>query len=150
MAIAKHSLFVMDGDTWNYTDLSSLDDRKIGAISGYSYGYLKENYLDSNMGNNVTLVFGDKPLAQLVNLLKVGRVDTIAAEEKVLRLFLKNNGAELKVRNAGVAYTEEVFVGFNANLKGAAYILEKINSFPTQERAEEIFELYVGEDKPGS
>ncbi|MEP1932862.1 MAG: transporter substrate-binding domain-containing protein [Roseibium sp.] len=143
MAYARHALFVRETDTWTYDGLDSLDNRRIGAISGYSYGYLKETYLDQNEHDNVQLVYGEKPFRQLLKQLETGRVDTIVAEERVLMYFLRNKPEISRPRNAGIAFKEEIYIGFYPDHPDAQKITKALDAYPLRSRGDALLGHYM-------
>lgn len=112
IAQARHSFFVKQESKWRYRGPMSLTSRKLGAVQSYSYGDFREKFIVNNM-DIVYFVYGTDPLHQLVKMLEVGRIDTLIAEERVLRNHLLEHAHQMQLKNAGVASVEDIYIGFS-------------------------------------
>lgn len=86
-------LFVQAGDDWKYTgQLSQLKERKLGVVTGYSYGDEFDQFSEDNKGKQIFFVSGQEPLKMNIKKLKAGRLDTILDGEAAVRWKLKQMG----------------------------------------------------------
>ncbi|NVK37743.1 MAG: transporter substrate-binding domain-containing protein [Gammaproteobacteria bacterium] len=77
------TFYVMKQDAWRYDQaLTSLKNRQIGTISGYSYGKTLDQYFAEN---KVQEVSGDHALDTNIKKLLSGRIDTIIESEYVMQ-----------------------------------------------------------------
>lgn len=121
LAMAHHSLFTCPDSDWTYTGLESLTAIRLGVIQEYSYGGLHEAYIAPNehSAERLMVLSGNQVLPRLVQLLEMGRIDALAAEEKVLNHHYQRQGRINPLRNAGLAYQEELYIAFTpASPKG--------------------------------
>ncbi|MFO7788572.1 MAG: transporter substrate-binding domain-containing protein [Halospina sp.] len=115
LAMAHHSLFTLPGSNWTYMGLDSLAPIRLGVIQEYSYGGLYDDYIQPNESNNERLMVlsGNQVLPRLIQLLEMGRIDALAAAEKVLDHHYSQEGRINPLRNAGRAYQEELYIAFS-------------------------------------
>ncbi|WP_077530081.1 substrate-binding periplasmic protein [Vreelandella utahensis] len=115
LAMAHHSLFTLPGSNWTYMALDSLASIRLGVIQEYSYGGLYDDYIQPNETNDERLMVlsGNEVLPRLIQLLEMGRIDALAAEEKVLEYHYRQQGRINPLRNAGLAYQEELYIAFS-------------------------------------
>ena len=114
LAIAHHSLFTRPDSNWTYTGLESLGNIRLGVVQEYSYGGLYDAYIapNENDAERLMVLSGNQVLPRLIRLLEMGRIDALAAEEKVLNHHYQNEGRINRLRNAGLAYQEELYIAF--------------------------------------
>ncbi len=89
---------------WQFTDIKSLSNAgSIAVISGYAYGGEDSNFKAflATHPQQVSEIFGDKPLEKSINLLMKGRVDTFIETELVAQYHLMKMGVNNQVRAAG-------------------------------------------------
>ncbi|MEQ6886962.1 transporter substrate-binding domain-containing protein [Salicola sp. Rm-C-2C1-2] len=115
LALAHHSLFTLPDSDWRYTGLDSLPAVRLGVIHEYSYGGLFNDYIEPNEDNaeRLMVLSGNEVLPRLIQLLKMERIDALAAEEKVLNYHYERDGRTTPLRNAGLAYQEELYIAFS-------------------------------------
>jgi polar amino acid transport system substrate-binding protein len=88
--------FVAKSDPWKFSGTASLEGKKLGAISGYTYSDVINEYIKKNQGSGkVSLVSGDKtPTQRLVSMLLSNpqRVNVVVEDVSVIRYALKKLG----------------------------------------------------------
>lgn len=82
--------YINKGDFWRFTNLDSLKDTSLGAITDYSYNALVNEYIDNNKNNKnrVQLETGDDALRVNIDKLLSGKVRTIIEAENVMKHYL--------------------------------------------------------------
>lgn len=115
LAVARFSFYTMPSSSWEYEGLESLADLRLGVIQDYSYGGLRADYIEPNEGDSSRLVMlrGDQVLPRLVQMLELGRIDALIAEERVLEHYFQSNGRDNTLRHAGLARKEALYVAFS-------------------------------------
>ncbi|MDK8465678.1 transporter substrate-binding domain-containing protein [Marinobacter sp. SS13-12] len=128
LANAHHSFFTLPTSAWEYQGLESLKDIRIGVIQDYSYGGLYEDYIKENQDNEsrVVILRGDRVLPRLVEMLGLGRIDVLVAEERVLNYHFALSGQENPLRHAGLANEEALYVAFSPALDDGAEFAEAL------------------------
>ncbi|KAA8977784.1 transporter substrate-binding domain-containing protein [Halospina sp. K52047b] len=136
LAMAHHSLFTLPDNDWTYTSLESLAAIRLGVIQEYSYGGLHDDYIQPNESNNRRLMVlsGNQVLPRLIQLLEMGRIDALAAEEKVLEYHYSQEGRINPLRNAGLAYQEELYIAFSPAKPDGRELADALNRGMTKLR----------------
>lgn len=119
-----HTFFVRRDDTWRYRDLASLARRKLGVVSGYSYGDLHHRYVQPHAedADRVLIVTGSEPLERLLEFLVVRRIDTLIEDRTAFRYNLRGREALALVKPAGVFAKETIYIAFSpANERAPEY-----------------------------
>lgn len=130
LATAQHSFFTLPNSAWEYQGLESLKNIRIGVIQDYSYGGLYEDYIKENQDNEsrVVMLRGDQVLPRLVKMLRLGRIDVLVAEKRVLGYHFNPSGrGENPLRYAGLANEEALYVAFSPALDDGAELAEALD-----------------------
>lgn len=129
LATARHSFFTLPSASWRYDGLESLEQVRIGVIQDYSYGGLYEAYIEPNQGNidRLAILRGDRVLPRLVEMLNLGRIDALVAEERVLDYYFISRGLVNPLRHAGLAGTEPLYVAFSPALDDGRALAESLD-----------------------
>ena len=114
IGVASQCFYTLQNSSWVFTDLNSLNDISLGAIESYSYGRLKELYIDPNKENpqKIQLITGDSPLERNIRKLILGRIDAIIEDENVIQFELNRINSEIKLKNAGLFQKEDIYLAF--------------------------------------
>jgi polar amino acid transport system substrate-binding protein len=93
--IVNTLFFVLEGKTWRYNDVSSLNEIRIAVTAGYSYFPKLDKYIATHKENpaRITELFGENPVTQGIKLLQNGKVDVFIEDERVF----KGNSLLLKI-----------------------------------------------------
>ena len=112
--------FVAKGDPWKFNGTASLEGKKLGAISGYTYSDVINEYIKKNQGSGkVSLVSGDKtPTQRLVSMLLSNpqRVNVVVEDLSVIAYALKQLGSPVdSLQEAGDdgKPDEGIFIAFS-------------------------------------
>ncbi|GGD59147.1 substrate-binding periplasmic protein [Lacimicrobium alkaliphilum] len=96
------SLWVLPEFKWRYQRIASLSDVILGVSAGYSYGADIDGYVaDPRNQNYIHVLFGTKPLAQGLKMLKAGRIDVMVEDESVFRYHVDQFPDGIPYVNAG-------------------------------------------------
>lgn len=115
-------LMVRTESTWNYRNIVSFRDVKLGVIKDYSYWPSLDTYIEKKAGDGVVIVEGDAPLSELMQLLVDRKVEVIAESEPVLLWHLRAN--EIDRSQFRVVYKHEaepIYVAFAPNDAGRRF-----------------------------
>lgn len=128
LAYARHSFFTLPSDTWTYSGLSSLKQKRIGVIQGYSYGGLYRDYIKMNQDDEsrVIVLRGNQVLPRLIEMLRLGRIDALVAEEQVINYHFASSDRKNPLRYAGLANKEALYVAFSPALNDGAELAEAL------------------------
>ncbi|MDK8463466.1 transporter substrate-binding domain-containing protein [Marinobacter sp. SS13-12] len=128
LASAHHSVFTLPNKTWEYQGLKSLKDVRIGVIQDYSYGGLYEDYIKGNQDNEsrVVVLRGDRALDRLVEMLRLGRIDVLVAEKRVVQYHFQSRGQDNPLRYAGLVNEEPLYVAFSPAIPDGAELAEAL------------------------
>ena len=102
-ALDAMTFFVNDGDNWQFNTVESLNNRKVGSISGYKYG----EPFDSWIEKNGYVLAGNNALDRNIKMLQTKRIDTIIESELVMGAKLQSLNATEYVKSAGNTGTLE-------------------------------------------
>lgn len=121
LAHIQHVFFTSLESRWQYTDYASLNNIKLGVIKAYSYGDLLESYIEPNSHDNerLTILHGDDELGRLIGLLNENKINAFVEERSIVEYFLKNSAASPKLRVAGVADEEGIYIAFSPKIKNS-------------------------------
>lgn len=82
---SKNTFFVLKKSKWVYTDPASIKQVKLGAIEGYSYSEIIDEYIKANKKNGkVVFTRGEEALQLMINRLLTGKVDVIVEDASVM------------------------------------------------------------------
>ncbi len=143
------ALVVREGDNFQYDGITSLFNRRLGAIAGYHYdsGAI-DDYIATNARNQdrVHLLRGEEVSKNLIRLLLAGRVDTLIEYDFV---FEFNAARMAEGYQAKIAYREpgvDLWVGFTPQRpespRWAAMVDEGIRELLQSGRLAQILSKY--------
>jgi polar amino acid transport system substrate-binding protein len=106
--------YVKKKNKWNYTSLKSLENKEIGAISGYSYGEPFDKWSRSH-SSNIQFLFGTfNPTLRNFNKLLIERIDVFIEDHNVANYIMNKHQITNKFRSAGVnGEAQPVYIGFS-------------------------------------
>ena len=114
--------FVKSDNSWQFTDLNSLLDKRVGIINGYAYGEDFDAFVTAN-----PTVFsglgGSDALDKNIRKLSAGRVDVLVESPNVMRAKLQEMGVS-NVKQAGtLGEPAEMFIACSpAKASSQSYI----------------------------
>ncbi|MGS0681878.1 substrate-binding periplasmic protein [Shewanella sp. 125m-7] len=115
-----NDFFTNNHTDWQFTDLSSLDNKHIASTLGYDYGSVLNKYLKQHHTHFQTS--GETPLTTHLHLLGKSRVDAILGNRYVIDYTAKQNGYSKRIRYAGSeGEPTPLYVGFSRSDKGREY-----------------------------
>ena len=124
--------FAMKSNSWQYSNIRSLNDVKLGSIKGYDYGDELNSYIQSVVDteeSNVHQMYGNEAVTRSIQFLKKGRIDVFVEAGPVFWYHAKQLGLSDKVQTVGyVSKPEPCFIAFSPNIersKGLALALDK-------------------------
>lgn len=123
---SRMCFFTKEEDSWLYTGLPSLDDRKVSIVQGYSYGLIMDEYIKSAV-NSVSLIHGLKLTKRRVGQLMNGRIDTILEDENVLKYQINSLGIDVKLKKSGCLDREGLYIAFSPKLKSSNDYIKILN-----------------------
>jgi polar amino acid transport system substrate-binding protein len=123
IAYATHSFFVLQNSTWEYSGIEALKAIQLGVIQDYSYGSLRQNYIEAALlaGGSIQEVNGNRALLLNLRKLRAERIDALVAEVSVFGQLLNSQKLESSVRNAGLADREPIHIAFSPRRKEALH-----------------------------
>lgn len=115
-------LMVRTDSTWNYSNLVSFRNVKLGVIKDYSYWPSLDEYIEAKAGDAVVVVEGDAPLGELMSLLTQRKVEVIAESEPVLLWHLRaNNIDRAQFRVVYKHQAEPIYLAFSPTPDGRRF-----------------------------
>ncbi|WP_214131765.1 substrate-binding periplasmic protein [Alteromonas oceanisediminis] len=128
--LSPNSLFVKSDTEWEYNGISSLNDVRLGVISGYDYGAVMNDYIRSRLfydNNRMIQVFGDNATKRNIDLLRLGRVDVIVENAIVFWYQVADDGDANRFREVSTGDSPKAcHIAFSPVIKDAN---ELVNAF---------------------
>lgn len=119
--VTKSCFFKEPHLPWMFKGIDSMNEVKIGVINDYSYGDVIDGYIETGKASNgVQVVGGDNPLKLNVNKILKGRIDVLLEDPAVLGFYLKAEGKQDKLVNAGCTEGDPLFASFSPSNKASA------------------------------
>lgn len=114
----RTGLWAMPGTQWRYQGLLSLSQVVLGVSAGYSYGSEIDAYVaDPRNQNYIHVLFGTKPLAQGLRMLRASRIDVMVEDESVFRYHVEQQADSSRYIKVGVidnpAADSSVYIAFS-------------------------------------
>ena len=97
VSLTEYCFYVPEDESWRYTGLESLDNIRIVATSGYTYGESMDAYIAENLDEGVTLIKGSKIPNRLRKLIRRERFDALLDD----RLLFESSQNATGLVNAG-------------------------------------------------
>ncbi|NOH73342.1 amino acid ABC transporter substrate-binding protein [Vibrio pectenicida] len=91
------TFYVNNGDSWKFNSIESLDGKKIGTISGYSYSETVDNWLETN----AHAISGNNALEKNIKKLQSKRIDVVIESKLVMDAKLKEMNLTGQIVSAG-------------------------------------------------
>lgn len=116
LKMSSNTLFTRVESDWRFTGLASLEGMRLGAVRGYDYGELLNNYIASYSLDpaRVSVLSGDNPVARNIKQLLRGRIDVFVESSPVFWYSVKNLKVAQLLREAGqVEAAEDCYVAFS-------------------------------------
>lgn len=100
---SSNTFWAMDGTTWRYTGMGSLDQVKLIVIDGYSYSEALDAYIEQHADDGKVLVV--KPIRRAamtaISNLVARKADAVVEDVNVMRQTLKDMAMEGRVIQIG-------------------------------------------------
>ena len=126
-AHSDNHFFTLPGSTWTFVDPSSLDAITLGVVKDYTYLPFVDERVASK--KKIMEATGDRPLGQLIKLLRAKRVDALIENKLVLAAALQSEAKPEALRDAGTAgKIDNIYLGICAKRPNAAKLLELLES----------------------
>ncbi len=104
--------YVKRENKWQYEDVRSLRNMKLGLVIGETYPGL-ESYIAENR-NMIQFIASDDAYERNLKKLVAGRVDVITDNENVIDYYASMNGVTAEIRKAGyLTKPEKLFAAFS-------------------------------------
>lgn len=126
MGSNKECFYVKTKDPWEFTNVNSLKNRKIGAAQSYAYSAELMSYLREHT-EDVFKAHGDNPLMLNIQKLQEGKINTIVENPFVFNYYTENKKIRDNFEEAGCTEGDPLYIGFspkNPRSKEFAKILE--------------------------
>lgn len=112
MGSNKDCFYVKSKDPWEFTNITSLKNRKIGTVESYAYSAELMSYMNDHP-ESILKSHGENPLLLNIDNLKSGKTNTIIENPFVFNYFTEN----LKIRDdfeeAGCTAGDPLYIGFS-------------------------------------
>lgn len=103
-------------DAWSYNGITSLENKRVGIISSYTYGEPLNTYIKLNLNDNKKIypVSGNAAIRYCMTKLKQGKIDIYVDDCKVIEHTIKSIGDpyEYKVAHK-MPKIDDLYVTFN-------------------------------------
>jgi polar amino acid transport system substrate-binding protein len=116
LGVSINKFYVRKADPWRFKGVTSLNNRRLGAITDYSYGVVMDAYIKKNRANGkrISLLNGDNALQLLISMLFDKRIDVIIENSMVMDYGISQSKAWDKLQDAGTdGNTHNVYIGFS-------------------------------------
>lgn len=130
---SQEGFFVKKGSAWRFNGIESLEGISIGAIAGYAYNDVINDYIEKNKDEfkSVQLAYGDDALNANVKKLLLGRIGALVENVDVMAQYINENNKGEEIEFAGSPPTDvqsKLYIAFspaNPNAKKYADILSQ-------------------------
>ena len=138
IATVRHQFYTLPTSNWTFQGLESLESVLLGVIQDYSYGQLYDSYIEPNHKDpeRIVTLRGDDVLGRLIELLRLGRIDVLVAEEGVIGDFFGSRTQPNPLRPAGLASREDLYVAFSPRLPNGQTLAQTFG-----QRLQEVIQL---------
>lgn len=137
--------YTLKSSSWLYTGIESLENQKLGIISGYSYGDIQE-YIDRERqnGSTVQYVSSSHSIEQNLQKLMLGRLTVLVDWSPVVLYYAEKNGLRESIRSAGKGGNRTpLYLGFNREKRYLGDLWDKsFLELMNNGKLEEILEKY--------
>jgi len=126
---ATHTFYVKKDNPWRYKGLDTLKEISLGIITKYSYGNLLDDYIKPNKGGGkVQTNSGNNALDRNIQKLSLGRIDALIEDKYVFNNYLHSTQSLDEFTDAGVAYSEKVYIAFSPKIAKSKYYAEILSN----------------------
>ena len=127
-AQSANAFFVKKESKWQYTDIDSLQNVRLGIINGYSYGNRIDDYIKKNMhnSNKVQAISGNRAIYHNAKKLLFNSIDVMVEDPYVLDYYFHFNKEIMPFKKVAVIDFSDIYIAFspkNPNSKKYAKIL---------------------------
>ena len=138
LPITKNKLcfYTMPNSEWQYQGLSSLDGVTLGVISGYAYGALIDDYIQTYRQDpkRVDKNYGESITKQMVRKLSAKRFDVFIEDQNLILFFLKQNPKH-SLREASCLAPTQGYLAISPHVQYAQHLAALFDqTFPQLER----------------
>ncbi len=89
-------------NTWRFNGVSSLKGMELGLVKGYAYSEPLNSFLKHNAKNlQVLYLTGENPMARILNMIKLGRLDATMADANIADFLIHKMGKNSNVKKVG-------------------------------------------------
>ena len=126
-ANSDNHFLTLPSSTWTFSDPSSLDAITLGVVKDYTYlPFVDERDTSKKKIMEAT---GDRPLGQLIKLLRAIRTDALIENKLVLAAALQSEAKPEALRDAGTAgKIDNIYLGICAKRPHAAKLLDLLET----------------------
>lgn len=118
LAMSQMCFYVRPDDNWQYKDLSSLNDRVVSLINGYSYGELFDAYVlqQQAMGSDTMVkAYGKETLEQRIALLNNNKLNTLIEDKRVISWANQKLAKDKQLKLSGCLPPDKLYIAFSPN-----------------------------------
>lgn len=157
IAFSMYKYFVRAGDKWRYNGIKSFESITLGVQEDIDYGIITD-YVEKNKDDKekIQYISAETSFDKNIKKLIAGRIDAFFEDKVVVANYLKENGLEGKIIEAGTSVDpnfldeEYIYVGFSRKIpesKLYAEILDKgIRELRKSGRLKVILDKYGATD----
>ena len=112
MGSNKECFYVKTNDPWEFIDIKSLANRKLGTVEAYAYS----GELTAFMHENPTSLYkatGENPLEQNLVELNSGKINTVVENPFVFNYFTEKKKIRDQFADAGCTTGDDLYIGFS-------------------------------------
>jgi polar amino acid transport system substrate-binding protein len=128
--------FVKKNSNWSYRGRQSLEGKRIGVISNYTYGDAVDNLVKTKH-KSMVIFSGDNPLEQMLKKMEEGTLDAFVENPIVLSFYLGSHkiaADTFKSVSQNLANDPDLYIAFSPNNPKSAYYAELISKGITELR----------------
>lgn len=132
LGLSVTCFYTKSTDNWNYTNHSSIYNKRLGYIGGYGYPDFLLAYIEkTKVHNRNTVLYGENALLNLLKMVVAARVDIVIDDQAVVDNKLSMNPElKSKVKNAGCATepkdVNSIGISFSPKTQTRSQLLVKI------------------------
>lgn len=127
IGINRECFYVRARDPWEFINIGSLKNRKIGVVESYAYSAELMSFIGENP-KSVIKSFGDTPLQQNLKNLDEKKIDTLVENPSVFNYQTESAKIRDHYEEAGCTNPDPLYIGFspkNPRAKEFAKILDE-------------------------
>ncbi|UOF02787.1 substrate-binding periplasmic protein [Bdellovibrio reynosensis] len=110
LGVSRSAFFTRKDSTWVYKGRKSLQNMRIGIINGYSYGTSIDKMISARHKSFIPFS-GDRPLDQVLKMIKSGRLDAFIENPIVLHSVVKERKMNVdSLKAAGWVKSDQPFL----------------------------------------